>query len=557
MFKLNKWIKAKASLCLTAALIVSSLQLGAASAAEQTAASNERQFSTLHATNEAFSSMDSYLEKPAHITEKQDGTYEVTVTVKESSLIREFKVSADQDRASFDGEFADVTTVSENEEADQRVVRFDVKKLDQLVKAKVRVVTSFQGTPYDMTHNVRFNFNGVDNTALQTAINGVNNVLRSPAAASYSDEAKGKLGAAVAEAGKVAINGLNTQQQTNDALAKLQAVIEGNKPVAAGESALADGEYTIPFTILKADEDKTSVMQDYVVSPGKVQIASGKVTAYITIKQSKEVTELKFNGVPVKVESEDSTANTRIVSFPVAKLDTVVNGWVKIVWPAVNYNHEYDIRISFDVKSIKALEDGAEQPATPAPAKSFTDINNSWAKDYINRAVKLGIVAGFEDGTFQPKASITRGEVSALISRALKLQGDAKLVTFKDYTSTPAWAKPYIAAVSQKGLILGYEDQTFRAGDTITRVELTAIIARAAGLSADGAQLIFADAASIPAWARGQIAAAAAAGLVDGDANNRFNPAIPATRAEASALVIRLLEKLESAKTDEAKPAAA
>ncbi len=555
---LKKWFKAKAGLCLTAALIVSSVQLGAASAAEQAAASNGRQFSTLHATNEAFSSMDSYLVKPANVSAKQDGTYEVTVTVKESSLIQEFKVSADQDSASFDGEFADVAVVSENKEADQRVVRFDVKKLDKLVKAKVRVVTSYQGTPYDMTHNVRFNFNGVDNIALQEAINVVNGILRSAAAASYSDEAKGKLGAAVAEAGKVAVNGENTQQQSNDALAKLQAVIKETQPTAAGDGALADGEYSIAYTILKADADKTSVMQDYVIAPGKIEVVNGKVTAFITLKQSKEITELKFNGEPVKVESEDKTANTRVVSFPVAELDKIANGWVKIVWPAVNYNNEYDIRISFDVKSIKALEGGGEQPAAPNPAASFTDIGNSWAKAYINRAVELGIVAGFEDNTFKPNATITRGEISALISRALKLQGDAASVTFKDFASTPAWAKPYIAAVSQKGLILGYEDQSFRAANPITRVELTAIMARAAGLKADaGTELTFADAASIPSWAKGQVSAAVAAGLIEGDASNRFNPAKPATRAEASVLVVRLLETLGVTKSSDADSAAA
>lgn len=47
----------------------------------------------------------------------------------------------------------------------------------------------------------------------------------------------------------------------------------------------------------------------------------------------------------------------------------------------------------------------------------FSDIENSGYKDYINRAAELGLMQGFEDGTFRPNEPVTRGMLAAVAVR--------------------------------------------------------------------------------------------------------------------------------------------
>lgn len=50
---------------------------------------------------------------------------------------------------------------------------------------------------------------------------------------------------------------------------------------------------------------------------------------------------------------------------------------------------------------------------------NFTDIENHWAKAGIERAVSLGWIRGYTDGTFRPDRSITRAEAMTMINRML------------------------------------------------------------------------------------------------------------------------------------------
>lgn len=47
----------------------------------------------------------------------------------------------------------------------------------------------------------------------------------------------------------------------------------------------------------------------------------------------------------------------------------------------------------------------------------FTDTAGNWAEKIINRAAELGIVTGFEDGSFQPAKPVTRAEAAVIAVR--------------------------------------------------------------------------------------------------------------------------------------------
>ncbi|WP_054027459.1 S-layer homology domain-containing protein [Bacillus sp. FJAT-28004] len=178
----------------------------------------------------------------------------------------------------------------------------------------------------------------------------------------------------------------------------------------------------------------------------------------------------------------------------------------------------------------------------PSTGIVLTDVSGHWARASIEEAIKLGFIAGYTDGTFRPNAQTTRSEFAAMLSRALKLEGEGKKLTFADLEKIPAWAIPFIARTTAAGILQGYGDQTFQPDRNITRAEMAVMIARALELKVDpNAKTSFADANTIPAWAKIYVAAANEAGIIKGRGNNRFAPNENATRAEAVTMVLAML----------------
>lgn len=180
-----------------------------------------------------------------------------------------------------------------------------------------------------------------------------------------------------------------------------------------------------------------------------------------------------------------------------------------------------------------------------AESAHFNDMENHWARTNVERAVGLGIVNGYGDGTFKPGRSITRAEFTAMLVRALEIQtADTVTTAFSDTANIPSWARPYALAAADKGFIKGYEDGSFRANLPITRAEMTVILTRVLGLTIDIDQrTTFADRDQIPAWAEPSIAAGVENSLVQGRGGNRFAPNASATRAEAVTLMLNMLDK--------------
>lgn len=108
----------------------------------------------------------------------------------------------------------------------------------------------------------------------------------------------------------------------------------------------------------------------------------------------------------------------------------------------------------------------------------FTDLSslNKENQTYIMTAVDYGLINGYPDHTFRPKASITRAEIAAILARSemLKPAGEGAFVDVPaDY-----WASDAIRALRQAHLFDGYEDGTFRPDQKMTRGEAVAVIYR-------------------------------------------------------------------------------
>lgn len=190
-----------------------------------------------------------------------------------------------------------------------------------------------------------------------------------------------------------------------------------------------------------------------------------------------------------------------------------------------------------------------------ASALAATDINGHWCENIIEKWEKNNLIAGYEDGTFRPDQPITRAEFVSLVNRYLGYTA-AKTISFSD-VSAGDWYANQVAIAVNAGYVGGFEDNTFRPGDNITRAQTASIIARLTGLSNNAAESYkFADAHRNPEWAKGAIGAVAAKGYMIGDEKNNFDAPDPLTRAEAVAILDRLSFLLDGGKTDTNKPVA-
>ncbi|NCB52686.1 MAG: S-layer homology domain-containing protein [Clostridia bacterium] len=116
---------------------------------------------------------------------------------------------------------------------------------------------------------------------------------------------------------------------------------------------------------------------------------------------------------------------------------------------------------------------------------SFTDSSKIEYKDAVSILTGLGIIEGFEDGSFQPTGDVTRAQMAKLIAYALLGEDDAEDLTAKSdvFTDVSAshWAAGYILFCKNMGIIDGYGDGTFGPNDNVTGYQVAKMILCAVG----------------------------------------------------------------------------
>ena len=111
---------------------------------------------------------------------------------------------------------------------------------------------------------------------------------------------------------------------------------------------------------------------------------------------------------------------------------------------------------------------------------TFDDIFESDNITAIEALAERGIISGYEDDTFRPDNTMTRAEFAAIVVRALGFT-PAETDVFSD-VSSDKWYTPYIGTAYTYGIVTGRTADTFDTDGTITRQEAAVMIARAAAL---------------------------------------------------------------------------
>ncbi len=180
--------------------------------------------------------------------------------------------------------------------------------------------------------------------------------------------------------------------------------------------------------------------------------------------------------------------------------------------------------------------------------KSFHD-TNMWAKDAISYLAARGIIDGVGDGKFEPQRRITRAEfIKILVSIAVDIDsGEYGDSGYKDVKSD-AWYAKYISWATKNGVASGYEDESFRPEDPITREQMALVLSNfgyviGLKLEAEKEGGEFADADRIGSWAEDAIRKMQEAGIIHGKTGGIYDPKGYTTRAEAAQVVAGILAR--------------
>ncbi|MEO0408312.1 MAG: S-layer homology domain-containing protein [Cyanobacteria bacterium P01_A01_bin.135] len=184
---------------------------------------------------------------------------------------------------------------------------------------------------------------------------------------------------------------------------------------------------------------------------------------------------------------------------------------------------------------------------SPAPAAAqtrFSDIPSGyWAEQFIGDLAARDVIAGFPDGSFQPNAPVTRAQYAAMVRKAFNQADIRRPVAFVDVAGN-YWATPAINDAYSMGFLSGYPGNVFRPDQNIPRAQVLVSLANGLGYSANSSSGLrfYNDAAAIPDYATGSIAAATEEGIVvNYPSVNRLRPNETATRADVAAFIYQAL----------------
>ena len=113
-------------------------------------------------------------------------------------------------------------------------------------------------------------------------------------------------------------------------------------------------------------------------------------------------------------------------------------------------------------------------------ANNFTDVDSSaWYNTAVSTLANVGIIEGYEDGSFGPSKTMTRAEFATICARIGELTPEYKS-SFVDVTADH-WAYKFIISAADNNWVVGYGDGKFGPNDTITRAQVVTILNRVLG----------------------------------------------------------------------------
>ena len=276
-----------------------------------------------------------------------------------------------------------------------------------------------------------------------------------------------------------------------------------------------------PYTGKYSYEVFTSVGDNGTISVDRYATEGDKVTIEVAPDEAYLLDELVVTANGKEVELTDNGDGTYTFTMPSA-----------------------DVRISATF---------AEDPDWTEPEEPATDVSdifidvapNAWYKDAVQYAYDNGLMTGVSANEFAPDATTTRGMIVSMLARLEGVES-ANDAGFADVEGE--WYATAVNWAASVGVVNGYEDNTFRPNDAITREQLAAILMNYAAykgedVSARASLDAYSDAENVSTWATDTMQWAVAKGLLTGVTADTLQPQGAATRAQVAAISQRFLSE--------------
>lgn len=196
---------------------------------------------------------------------------------------------------------------------------------------------------------------------------------------------------------------------------------------------------------------------------------------------------------------------------------------------------------SYGIEQLRSALAGMTAADIEANVNVFSDMEKHWSRQVVGKLAGLDIIAG-DNGRFMPEASV---QADQFIKMALRSLG------FKIEENTDGyWAQPYIDMALSEGLVQKGEIADYQK--PLAREQMAVIIVRTAVKTEERPdnkyeQYIIgkvADYNQVSNDMKQDVLDAYKTGLVEGD-SGKFNPKEEMSRAEAAAVIVRILDKTE------------
>ncbi|NIK78687.1 hypothetical protein FHS15_003833 [Paenibacillus castaneae] len=351
------------------------------------------------------------------------------------------------------------------------------------------------------------------------------------------DHGNGTISVTASMKGDTATASITLQQAQGKSITVTSPIATITLPVGAIdihtlEQQLGSSAWKLVVTMTELPEQQQQAVAKSIQSSKGTII--GKVIEFMVFAEvdGRKVEVTNFNGI--------YTPHTVL-------LDTAVDGRYATVVRIENDGTFTFVPAVFNGKEVTFYSPSNSRYAILEMNKSFGDLQGHWAKEDIERLASKWIVFGTSDAEYMPDRNITRAEFTSLIMRALGFSPESSLSSFQD-VSANAWYAGTIEKAVVLGLVKGGTDGNFRPNDVITREEIAIILNKAMSIAgkplAQGTTTslaAFTDSDQIAGWAKQEVADAVNSGLLLGMPNGQLQPKESATRAQAAAVILRLL----------------
>lgn len=184
-------------------------------------------------------------------------------------------------------------------------------------------------------------------------------------------------------------------------------------------------------------------------------------------------------------------------------------------------------------------------PQQGSQSSVFSDVKGHWAQKQIEELVAQNVISGYPDGTFAPNKNVSRAEFIKMIMSYSGLTTQSDSVSFDDVTPSD-WFYPYISSAVNYGYINGISDSMFAPNTEITRQDACVIIYRYLGSKVSYDKIAsFTDYNLISDYASEAVSALSQNGIITGYEDNSFKAQKPITRAETAVIISRVTEYLK------------